>query len=116
MNRRYKIKNGIKKTGKEAVISDGDWRSMPFYAVIQHHHKNTKTEFEDKLTEIGFVSREYYTYIGPFDHDITALSDDAVIKSGAESYVFKKKEAVTVGSETIYYYGILKKLREGLYD
>lgn len=116
MNRRYKIKNGIKKTGREAVITDGGWQSMPFYAVIQHHHKNTKTEFEDRFTEIGFVSRDYYTYIGPFDHDIMAVSDDAVIKSGSESYVFKKKEAVTVGGETIYYYGILKKLQEGSYD
>ncbi len=115
MDRRYKIKNGLKKAGCQVRLCSGDWFSMPYYAVIQHNHRKTKSNFADSHTEIGFVDRDYYTYIGPFDHDITAVSD-AVLHTDNEDYVFIKKEAVRVNDETIYYFGILKKKQEAEYD
>ncbi len=115
MNRRYKIKNGLKRAGCRVRLGSENWVGMPYYAVIQHNHRKTKTNFEDKLTEIGYVNKDYYTYLGPFDHDITAFGD-AVVYTDDAQYIFKKKEAVMADDEIIYYFGILKKIQEGSYD
>ncbi len=32
-----------------------------------------KSNFEPKETAIGRVSADYYTYIGPFDHNVLSL-------------------------------------------
>lgn len=115
MDRRYKIKNGLKKAGCRVRLGSDEWRSMPYYAVIQHNHRKTKSNFDDRHTEIGVVDKDYYTYIGPFDHDITAIND-AVLYTDNQAYVFKKREAVIVNDEIIYYFGILKKKQEAEYD
>ena len=115
MNRRYKIKKGIKKAGRLVHLGREDWVGMPYYAVIQHNYKKTKSNFEKKLTEIGYVEKDYYTYIGPFDHDITAIGDDTIVYADQEMYLFKKKEAVRADGEILYYFGILKKVQGGSY-
>jgi len=112
MNREYKIKNRLNKVGREVILADGDWLSAPSYAVIQHNYKKNKTNFENKLSEIGYISKDYYTYIGPFDHDITALSRDAVVLSDGRKYIFKKRERILCQSKILFYFAILKRVWE----
>ncbi len=112
MNRAYKIKYGLEKTGEKIFFKDGNWISPPFFAVIQPRWKNNKSDFELKETEIGRVSTDYYTYIGPFDHNILALSDSAVVYADGNKYLFRKRDSVKTGNQILYYTGVLRKVWE----
>ena len=74
--------------------------------------KNSKSDFEFKETEIGRVSADYYTYIGPFDHNILSLSDKAYLRADGVKYIFRKKESVKMGNKVLFYRGILRKVWE----
>ncbi len=112
MNNSYKIKKGLEKVGKEVFLADGEWNSTPFYAVVEQRWKSNKTDFEARQTMIGNVSTDFFTYIGPSDHDIMAVSDDGWLMCDGEKYIFKKKEKVSVGGYTQYYWGILRRVWE----
>lgn len=93
-------------------LQDGNWISVPFYAVIQPRWKNNKSDFELKETEIGMVSADYYTYIGPFNHNILALSENAVLHADGIKYIFRKRDSVKLENKVLYYTGILKRVWE----
>lgn len=112
MNREYKVKHGLNKVGSEVYLEDGGWISVPFRAVITPKWKSDKSDFELKETEIGRVRFDYYTYIGPFDHNILVLSDGAFLYSGGNKYIFKKRDAVLLDNKVLYYSGILRKVWE----
>lgn len=116
MNKASLIKKELNKVGKEVFLADGSWISTPFYAVVQQKWKETKTNFEPKITPIGEVSADYFVYVGPYDHDIEALSDGAYLLFDNRKYVFKKKERVVVGGRVQYYWGILRLVWEDLND
>ena len=110
------IKRELKKAGREIYLADGEWCSTPLYAVIEQRWKSNKSNFEYTQTEIGRVSADYFTYIGPYDHNIEALSENACVYCGGRAYAFKKKECVVVGGKACYYWGILRLKPEGGYD
>lgn len=112
MDNSYKIKKGLEKVGKEVFLADGEWNSTPFYAVVEQRWKSNKTDFEARQTMIGNVSADFFTYIGPSDHDITAVSDDGYLLCDSVKYIFKKKEKVSVGGYVQYYWGILRRVWE----
>lgn len=112
MNRAYKVKYGLERAGQEVFLKDGNWVSSPFYAVIQPRWKNNKSDFELKETEIGMVSADYYTFIGPFNHDILTLSENAVLYADGLKYVFRKKDSVKFKNRILYYTGILRRVWE----
>ncbi|MDE6723531.1 MAG: hypothetical protein K2J55_04970 [Eubacterium sp.] len=112
MNNKYKVKNGLHQVGERVFLYDGNWISVPFYAVLSPRWKNSKSDFELKETEIGRVSADYYTYIGPFDHNILSLSDKAYLMADGVKYIFRKKESVKMGNKVLFYRGILRKVWE----
>lgn len=116
MEKQYKIKNGLKKAGRKVRLGGENWLGMEYYAVIEHNHRKTKSNFDDRHTEIGAADKDFYTYIGPFDHDITAVPKVLLYAGNSEIYSFKKAEAVRFNDEIIYYFGILKKYRRADYD
>lgn len=110
MDNAYKIKNGLKQVGEKIFLKDGNWISVPFYAVLLPRWKNDKSNFELKQTEIGMVSADYYTYIGPSDHNILSLSERAYVIADGEKYVFRKRDAVKMENRIVYYRGILRRV------
>ena len=110
MNRAIKIKNGLKKAGKQVYLKDGEWVSAPFYAVVAQKWRSNRSNFEQVQTAAGSVSKDYFTFIGPYDHNIISLSDDARVLLGDEEFVFKKKEEVAAGGEKLFYWGVLRKV------
>ena len=48
--------------------------------------------------------------------DILELPEEAVLETGGRSYYFIKREAVCMGSQLLYYTGVLKRLQEGSYE
>lgn len=112
MKRSHKIKNGLEKVGKKMILGDGEWKSAPFYGVLDKKWKSNKSDFEFHETEIGKVSADYYTYIGPYNHDILALSENACLYADGEKYIFKRRAAEKMNDEIIYYSGVVRKVWE----
>lgn len=110
MNKAYKIKRNLKRVGREVILADGNWKSTPFYAVIEPRWKNDKTNFENQKTEIGVVNKDYFTYLGPFDHNIQSLSEEGYLILDTHKYIFKKKECVKCGDDIQFYSGILRRV------
>ncbi|MCH5321282.1 MAG: hypothetical protein J1E36_05935 [Eubacterium sp.] len=110
MNRAHIIKKQLDKAGRCVYLKDGEWTSTPIRATISHLWRKKTSSFEPKYTELGMSRADYYLYIGPYNHDITSLSQDAVLTADGEQYEFKCADAVLFGEEVIYYTGILKRL------
>ena len=113
MNRAELIKKGLRDAGKQVYLKDGEWISTPFFAVIAQKYRATRSNFEYVRTPLGRSSRDYFTFIGPYDHNIMSLSESARVLFGGEEYVFRKKEEVSVGGEKLFYWGILRKVWTG---
>lgn len=96
------VKKRLVKTGKQVYLAEGEWVSAPFYAMVAQKWRSNKSNFEPNQTPIGEVCPDYFTYVGPYDHDICALSDNAVLIYGNDKFIFKKKERVTVGGELCF--------------
>ncbi len=111
-NNAYKVKNGLKQVGERVFLKDEGWVSVPFYAVLSPRCRSNKSNFEPKETAIGRVSADYYTYIGPFDHNVLSLSDKAYLVSDGVKYIFKKRDAVKMGDKVLFYRGVLRKVCE----
>ncbi|MCD7723313.1 MAG: hypothetical protein LUH82_05125 [Clostridiales bacterium] len=110
MNKAYKIKNGLIKAGRQVQLTDGDWASVPFYAVVEDKWRDNQTNFEYVKTALGNVSADYYTYIGPFDHDIEALSNTAQLIMDGDKFIFKKREKIVCAGQVQFYTGVLRKI------
>lgn len=116
MKKADKIRRGLRRVGREVFLADGDWVSVPYYAVLEQRWKSNKSNFESRQTEIGYVSADYYTYIGPSDHDIEAVSENGYLYADGVKYIFKKKERVKMENELIYFSGVVRRVRETEYD
>lgn len=92
------------------VRTDGSEEQFP--AVIRQMWRKNKSKFEDVSGKIGMYYNDYYTYFGPSDYDITALSDNDYIECGNDRYFFVRQEKVVVGDTVQYYAGILKRIIE----
>lgn len=110
MDKSLIIKNQLDKIGSQVYLIDGDWTSMPFNACVSHLWRKKSTAFEPDYTPLGTVSNRYYLYIGPYNHNVCQLSDDAVLILDDEKYEFKCKDPVTFAGKVLYYTGVLRKL------
>jgi hypothetical protein len=110
------IRNQLNTIGRTVYLKDGDWVSMPFKACITHLWRKKSSSFESEHSELGKTHFEYYLYTGPYDHDITVITDDGVLELDGKKYEFKCADAVSFGDQVVYYTGILKRLRGDEYD
>lgn len=110
MNKAYKIKNELRKVGREVFLADGDWISTPFWAVVSPRWRYSKSDFENEKTQIGEVSADYFTYIGPFDHNIECISENGFLLADGVKYVFKEKECVKCGGSVQFFSGVLRRV------
>ncbi|MGN0522374.1 MAG: hypothetical protein ACI4IQ_07035 [Eubacterium sp.] len=105
------IASQLDKIGNTAHLKDGGWVSTPFKACVFRLWNKQRSAFEPDITEIGSVTSDYYLYIGPADHDITALSEEVTLLTNGGKYEFKRRNAFEVGDEALYYTGILRKIQ-----
>lgn len=112
MNKEYIIRHHIEKLGRSVMLCDGNWNSVVFKALISPLWRKKSSNFESVHTELGSCFSEYYLYIGSSNHDITDLSDNAVLTLDGDTYEFKHRDKVIVDDKLMYYTGILRKLTE----
>lgn len=111
MDKGLLIKSQLDKIGCQVYLKDGDWTSMAFNACVSHLWRKKSTAFEPDYTELGYVSKDYYLFIGPYNHNVCALSDEALLLFDGEEFEFKCKDPVLFNGEVLYYTGILRKLK-----
>lgn len=116
MKSSHLIARQFEKVGTPVYITEGSWNSTPFNAVLSFLWRKKSSDFEKRQTPIGAVPSEYYYYLGPANHDILSLSDEAVLICAGRKFVFVKKDAVTIGDEVSYYSGVLRLVREAEYE
>ncbi len=109
------ISDRLDKTGNTVYLRDESWISTPFKACIFRLWNRQRSAFEHDFTEIGQVTDDYYLYLGPAEHNITALSENAVVLADDGKYEFKRRNEFKSGDDVLYYTGILKKI-QGEYD
>lgn len=106
--------NGIFKYGRTCCLTvPNEWNSGHFKAYIQPIRYKTKLYLEGEHTEIGVNKNDVYLYLGPANHDLTRLSDNArvVDKTGA-FYKIDKAEKIFLGDECIYIWAVIRKTTE----
>ncbi len=105
------IKDNLRQYGQAVDVNDNG-NSRRVWAVIESRRRKTKTLFEDNSDKAGQYYDDYYTYIGPADFDITALSDSAWFGFGGKRYMLVRSDAIEAAGEVVYFEGILKRIWE----
>lgn len=111
MNKEHIIRKEIEQLGSTVMITDGEWISVPFKAILYPLWRKKSSNFEKRLTELGGSLMEYYHYIGSANHSITDLSEDALLIYDGEKYEFKHSDKAVTDNQVLYYTGILRKLK-----
>ena len=116
MNSAYIIKDQLDKIGSTAVLKDGDWTSMPFKCTVSPLWRKKSSAFDDDVTELGTNEARYHLYLGPKTHNVMEISDNGYLQTSSGKYKFLRKDAVKINDEVIYYTGILREIKEAVYD
>lgn len=111
MNAQHIIQKEIEKIGSTVILTDGEWSSVPFKAILRPMWRKKSSNFEKRLTELGGSLMEYCQYIGAANHSITDLTEDALLIFEGEKYEFKHHDKVISDNKVLYYTGILRKLK-----
>ena len=98
----YKL---MKLYGRQVKLTTADgWESAPFYAFIQPLRYKNKMYLGGVNTPIGFNSEGYYLYIGPPEHDVTALiEDDPLVECDSQKYIVDRAEKVYKKNGEVFY-------------
>ena len=102
------IKRYLALTGRRAYLCiNGEVTEV--CCALEQLWKKDKTRFEESSSPIGKYYRDYYSYIGPYDVDVSNMdANDYFIISG-ERYYLMRCEKVEAGGKTLYYRAALKK-------
>lgn len=106
--------NGIFKHGRTCRLRlEKGHYSESFKAHIQPIRYKTKLYLEGDFTEIGVNKNDVYLYLGPANHDLTCLSEDArVIDSDNALYKIDRCERVMLGDKCVYIWAVIRKTTE----
>ncbi len=106
--------NGIFKHGRTCRLRlEENHYSEKFKAYIQPIRYKTKLYLEGDFTEIGVNKNDVYLYLGPANHDLTQLSDNArVIDADGCAYKIDRCEKVLLEDTCIYIWAVIRKTTE----
>lgn len=103
----------ITRYGRKAVLCEPDgWRSTVFHCLLQPLRYKNKMYLNGVNTQIGFNAQGHYLYIGPAEHDITKLSENATLKVDDEEYLIDRAEKVFYGEKVFYIWAIIRSVVE----
>lgn len=103
-----------KYVGRDVYLTDADnWKSPMFKAQIQPLRYKNKMYLEGIPTPIGKNLSDFYTFIGPTEHDLSKLSDfGRVVDSDGTKYIISHAEKVYAQNNIFYMWAILQKTSE----
>ena len=107
------INHFLNRFGRRAYLAQRDgWMSMPFHCFLQPLRYKNKMYLYGINTQIGFNAQGHYLYIGPPDHDPTALSARASLHVGDRAYLIDRAEKVYCGESLYYIWAIVRTVVE----
>lgn len=112
MEIRDKIRTAMNRHGQTVHFIDKDWTSTPFKAFVQSVRYKNKMYLKDVNTPLGLANQDYFLYIGPYDHQLSQLSAEAVVRQEENKYVVVKSECVKFGNKVCYVWAIMQRLWE----
>lgn len=98
----------INRYGKTVTLCDGENTNQECRALIQPLRYKNKMYLQGIHTPIGISHEGYYLYIGTSKNDLTALSDEAYVKTHDGSYKIDRAEKVWHGERVVYIWAILR--------
>ena len=103
------IRSLMERFGRQVMIcQQGEEDSEPFGAFIQPLRYKNKMYLGGVNTRIGFNREGRYLYLGPPEHDLTALPHGAWITCGDERYTIDRAEMVYIGDEPSHIWAIIR--------
>lgn len=103
----------LNRYGREAVFTaDDGWCTAPFHCFIQPLRYKNKMYLYGVNTQIGYNAQGHYLYIGPPEHDVTKLSDDAVLQCDGIKYRIDRAEKVFCGNDVFYIWAVVRTIVE----
>ena len=103
------IQQFFDKFGRRAHFEEPDgWRSTSFSCFLQPLRYKNKMYLNGINTQIGFNAQGHYLFIGPPDHDLTALSTRATLHIDGCSYLVDRAEKVYCGDKPYYIWAIVR--------
>lgn len=103
----------LNRFGRRACLTQRDgWTSTPFRCFLQPLRYKNKMYLYGVNTQIGYNAQGYYLYIGPPEHDLTALSDETELEIGNEHYRVDRAEKVCCGDAVYYIWAIVRTVVE----
>ncbi|MBQ7541174.1 MAG: hypothetical protein IJT44_02665 [Clostridia bacterium] len=107
------IKQFMDRFGRKATLRQPDgWQSTPFCCFLQPLRYKNKMYLYGVNTQIGHNAQGHYLYIGPPEHDLTALGDNVQLRIGDESYRIDRAEKVYCGKDPYYIWAIVRTVVE----
>lgn len=109
-----KIDKLFNQFGREAILSDGvGWNSEIFSCFIQPLRYKNKMYLDGVNTTIGYNSQGHYLYIGPAQHDLTAIENtDIHLKCDNVKYKIDRAEKVYFSNNVFYVWAIIRTIVE----
>lgn len=108
-----RLENLMKHHGREMSLSLPDgWQSNTFYGFIQPLRYKNKMYLSGVNTQIGYNSEGYYLYIGPPEHDLTTIGEDARLSAGGVDYQIDRAEKVYRGGKVFYIWAVVRTVVE----
>ena len=103
----------FEKYGQNVVLKGpNSWSSSVFGGFIQPLRYKNKMYLNGVNTVIGFNSQGHYLYLGPPNHDLTALSGEHWLEAGGKKFTVDRSERVYFKNEVIYIWAIIREIVE----
>ncbi len=104
-----RLENLMKRYGREMNLNLPDgWKSNTFYGFIQPLRYKNKMYLSGVNTQIGYNSEGYYLYIGPPEHDLTNIGEDARLSAGGVDYQVDRAEKVYRNGKVFYIWAVVR--------
>lgn len=101
------------KYGQDIIFKGSDgWSTPIFGGFIQPLRYKNKMYLNGVNTVIGFNSQGHYLYIGPPDHDVSAVAKNRWIESHGKKFTVDRSEKVYFKNEVVYYWAIIREIVE----
>ena len=108
------IRRIMERFGRQVKIClpDDGGESEAYGAFVQPLRYKNKMYLGGVNTRIGFNREGHYLYLGPPEHDLTALPRGAWIAHGDEKFTIDRAEVVFFGDEPSHIWAIIRSMVE----
>lgn len=100
----------IKTFGRGMYVTQGDWSSEVYNAVVEPLRYKNKMYLYGSYNELGHYPEAFYLYIGPANSVFDNLDDSAVVHtSDGKSYLIHHWEKVYIKEKPVYIWAVIKE-------